>query len=334
MVKRVLHRAEGGTANRAAEGSYQIPPYVVVMSSCIDARMKSGRPSVSDTNFIDDPKGFYGGCVTKALVKTLEDPCKLENIKFVEVLRRMRSTFVSTNFPHIPKLCSSRFFDVNMDFDLGPACQPQRAKALLIGINYEETEAEVRGCHAAVDAVRRHLLLAGWLEPNLRILVDNGIYKPPTRENIEAGFEWLRRDCLAGDARFFHYCGKAAKFKDQGADDEALECALAPVDYQSNGWITDDEFTSTLVMGLVRDVFLFCLMDCCHQSDFLDLPYSYVMDDTNAETMDRGSFTVMKPNPHFSFAMLEKIALLACSVPKFRTVAERIRQLACCFKVR
>lgn len=156
-------------------------------------------------------------------------------------------------------------------------------KALLVGINYVGTRAELSGCVNDVRNVNKYLK-ENCDYNKFQLLTDEHTIKP-TKSNILNGIDWLMKDVKSGDQLMFHYSGHGDWQKDDGKDehDGKDEC-LVPLDYNRNGYITDDELHLRLVKPLMdrcqslKDVRLMVIVDACHSGTILDLPHSYSCD--------------------------------------------------------
>ncbi|KAF7011316.1 hypothetical protein CFC21_025639 [Triticum aestivum] len=83
-----------------------------------------------------------------------------------------------------------------------------RKLALLVGINYPGTKAELRGCHNDVDRMHRCLVdRFGFDEDDIRVLVDRdgSPGPPPTGANIRRALARLVGAACPGDFLFFHF---------------------------------------------------------------------------------------------------------------------------------
>ena len=154
-----------------------------------------------------------------------------------------------------------------------------RRKALLVGINYRGTRAELRGCHNDVASLFDLLTQKyGWDRTCVHALVDDGrrgFAGEPTRANVN-GLRWLSQDARPGDVLFFAFSGHGAQQPDpNGFEEDGMNETILPVDFQTAGMITDDEIGSILVRALPDGVRLTALMDSCHSGTGLDLPYSW-----------------------------------------------------------
>ena len=80
-----------------------------------------------------------------------------------------------------------------------------RKLALLVGINYPGTKAELKGCHNDVARMRRCLVdRFGFDESGIRVLIDDGSAPQPTGANIRRALARLVGDARPGDFLFFH----------------------------------------------------------------------------------------------------------------------------------
>lgn len=172
-------------------------------------------------------------------------------------------------------------------------------KALLIGVNYGGTKAELKGCHNDVENLSEFIerefgfrVLAeqradpsstgfGYNRTNSKTLLDDGRSTQPSRQNIVRFFaldppalpltlpqqmeacRWLTSNAQPNDALFFHYSGHGSQVKSQGKDEsDGLAETICPVDYESAGQITDDELHEMLVKPLPKGCRLTAIFDC------------------------------------------------------------------------
>lgn len=155
--------------------------------------------------------------------------------------------------------------------------------ALLIGINYTNSDAELNGCINDVHKMRDFLINhCQFKEENIILLTDDTPQKP-TAMNILRQIGKLIVSAYYNESEeiFIHYSGHGTYIQDKdGDEDDQKDEALVPVDYQTAGLITDD---------LLHDYFSYlpakckcvCLFDCCHSGTMLDLPYRYVKEEDN-----------------------------------------------------
>lgn len=163
--------------------------------------------------------------------------------------------------------------------------------ALLIGINYEGTESELRGCINDVIAMQKECEARGY---ECVVMTDHteGSHLP-TRENI---LRQLVQLIVSGkDNLLFHYSGHGTYITDTNYDevDGKDEC-IVPIDYEENGVIIDDELRGVMQL-LSSDQQIFCLMDCCHSGTSFDLRYVLYSNSSNTrykmvdERKDKGT---------------------------------------------
>lgn len=156
-------------------------------------------------------------------------------------------------------------------------------KALMVGVNYFNSDAELQGCINDVKNVKAFLLARGYEEENIRTLTDDQEDETmqPTRANIIEGMNWLVEDAQPDDALFFHFSGHGGSDKDEEGDEaDGKDENICPVDYQENGVILDDTIHATLVTPLPVGCRLTILFDCCHSGSGADLPYTYTDEGT------------------------------------------------------
>lgn len=174
----------------------------------------------------------------------------------------------------------------------------RKKAALLIGINYKNTDNELNGCENDIYATKKILIdVYGFTEKNIMVLTEKD--KEPTRENILSGIKWLIKKADEGyGSLWFQYSGHGYYFKDKNGDeaDGYDECIVTSDNYV----ILDDEFRSELVNKLRSDTQLFCLMDCCHSGTMLDLRFKYKPNKNRVELENN-----IKPNANI-------IALSGC----------------------
>ncbi|CAL4894226.1 unnamed protein product [Urochloa decumbens] len=142
-------------------------------------------------------------------------------------------------------------------------------RAVLVGINYPGTKAELKGCHNDVARMRRSLLERfGFDEPGIRVLVDDGSGPQPTGANIRRELARLVGDARPGDLLFFHYSGHGTRLPaETGQDDDTGydEC-IVPCDMNL---ITDQDFTE-LVQKVPQGCLFTIVSDSCHSGGLLD----------------------------------------------------------------
>lgn len=165
-------------------------------------------------------------------------------------------------------------------------------KALLIGINYFGTDAELKGCHDDVDNMQEYLKKCGFTQFTvLKDRKDDRAHKLPdcpTRDNIIAAMKQLMVGVVTGDVLYVHYSGhgshlaiktKALDWIDPSDTKDGQDECICPVDFDyskpDNGFIRDNELNALLVAPLPAGAKLRVCFDSCHSGSALDLPYMW-----------------------------------------------------------
>lgn len=282
-----------------------MPGTVIMFSGCQDDQTSADVYNTSSFGLPSDAgPGGAGGACTNSMVKAL---LQGGDFTWVSLLQAMRQ-ILDGQYTQIPQLCSSREMDLNSPFTVTNPEPSGNFKALMIGINYVGSSAELRGCHNDVDTMMRYLNSHGYDESGMRILCDDGQHENPTKQNIMDGMSWLVEGASAGDSLFFHYSGHGASVRDDDGDeaDGKDEC-LVPVDYNEGaGLLRDDDVFKLLVAPLGDGVTLTCVLDCCHSGTILDLPYMFKADDASLQGVQDGSVG-MSENPDFDFGKVLEV---------------------------
>lgn len=149
-------------------------------------------------------------------------------------------------------------------------------RALLIGINYNGTAEQLRGCINDVNNINNILVSnCGYKSEDIRILTDESQIKP-TRQNIESNIRWLVSNLMKGDTLVFYFSGHGSQLTDRTSDEsDKKDEVIIPLDYQTAGVITDDWLFQNMCRVIPQDVTLWGFMDCCHSGTSLDLKFNY-----------------------------------------------------------
>lgn len=167
--------------------------------------------------------------------------------------------------------------------------------ALLIGINYFGTSAELGGCHSDILDVNSYLSKIGYKPENIIIMLDksekalhnsptaSGLSfqlsseRIPTRGNIVSAMNECVQKCKNGDTLYVHYSGHGSNRTDEfnGDEQDRIDECICPSDYAINGMIYDDEMRIVMVNALSSGAKLRVVFDSCHSGSALDLPFIY-----------------------------------------------------------
>jgi len=186
-------------------------------------------------------------------------------------------------------------------------------KALIIGINYYTLppgKGQLGGCVNDVKHMKAFIMKYGhYTENNIRCFTDDpktDAAHQPTKANILAGLSWLVDGAKAGDSLFFHFSGHGGQIADKDGDEaDGMDETVYPMDYQTAGFIIDDQLYEMIVEKLPLGSRLTAVMDCCHSGTGMDLPYERVAKGKEGKT---GSGGVEKKVEKKSEGMLEKLA--------------------------
>ena len=164
-------------------------------------------------------------------------------------------------------------------------------KSLMVGINYRNTNSELRGCINDVNSLKNFLNDNNKVSnDNILTLTDDTLLKP-TRNNILEKYKELLINSEKGDVLYFTYSGHGSYTFDRNGDElDGNDELLVSIDHKG---IIDDELKEIANQYLKEGVTLFVLFDCCHSGTLLDLKYRYlttndynevIVNDKNSET--------------------------------------------------
>ncbi|NBU33888.1 caspase family protein [bacterium] len=156
-------------------------------------------------------------------------------------------------------------------------------KALLIGINYTGSSAQLNGCVNDITNVRKFLLeMCGFQPQNIVTLTDApDNANRPTRKAMEDQIGTLARGAKSGDTLVFYYSGHGSNVPDNSNDEsDGKDEVLVPMDYMRAGVITDDWLNENLVKKIPQNAVLYAFTDCCHSGTMCDLKYNVTCDST------------------------------------------------------
>ena len=151
--------------------------------------------------------------------------------------------------------------------------------ALIIGINYIGKNGELNGCINDTKKIIEFLKTrCGYDDSNIILLTDETEVKP-TKNNILNAIDTFVNRANNNNLKelWFSYSGHGSYTWNYGGDAEQdnKDEALVPLDYDTNGLITDDVLNKNLVRKLPKDAKLFSIIDACHSGTSLDLPFVY-----------------------------------------------------------
>ena len=153
-----------------------------------------------------------------------------------------------------------------------------KRRVLIVGINYENSPAELRGC--INDARNMEKVLTKLFGFNEVLVITDDTEQKPTRENMILAMKWLVHNVSPGDVLYMHYSGHGSYVFDTTGDEiDRQDETIVPVDYQWTSEILDDDLFDLLVKPLQdKEVLLTASFDCCHSGSGIDLRYRYIVD--------------------------------------------------------
>lgn len=155
--------------------------------------------------------------------------------------------------------------------------------ALLIGINYIGTSSQLSGCINDVNNVKNVLIdKFGYSSEDITLMTDySDTSLRPTKSNILnhlskiVNLSFTRRTQEPVDEIWIHYSGHGSYMRDTSGDEkDGCDETICPLDYSTNGFISDDEL-NRILQKLNQKVRLICLFDSCHSGTIIDLKYKY-----------------------------------------------------------
>lgn len=129
----------------------------------------------------------------------------------------------------------------------------------------------------------------------MTVLLDDGMHKEPTHDNIIKAFKALAAASEPGDAVFVQFSGHGCRILDIpiNSDVEGYDEVIVPSDFGvGDAIIRDTVIFSSLIAQMPKGVTVICLFDACDKGFILDLPYSWT---TRLEQVDVAKVWLEKP---------------------------------------
>ena len=229
--------------------------------------------------------GNDGGACTSALLKILyqhvDKPEKYGSVPtWSSLLFDTKKLLKKTGYKQVPVLTGSRPISMDDEFSIIPKNFNGTRRALMIAIGYKGGFWPLPGTHNDSHNMMKYLKKAhGFKDEDFTILMDDGIHKNPTKENIMKALHRFAFAIKPGDAVFFHYAGHGTS-KVNGTRVNQL---LAPVDHMTLPMyeyeIIDDEIFRIFLTPLQKGVQMTAIVDACHSGSMFDLPFEFVGDE-------------------------------------------------------
>jgi hypothetical protein len=173
-------------------------------------------------------------------------------------------------------------------------------KALIVGINYYNSDHELKDCINDAYAIKKMLITYyGYPEESILMITDDTKSQvQPNRQNIISALWWLISDStdtkeyhpggtyssgINPSKLFFHYSGHGLNIKNSSGSpitrmDNEKE-AIIPIDYNTSGLIYDFQLRH-IIDNVNSRSSLTVVMDCCYSEDNLDLAYNVESSDS------------------------------------------------------
>jgi len=143
----------------------------------------------------------------------------------------------------------------------------QTKKALLIAINYENTQYQLNGCTNDIMLIKSILDKRGFLSS---IITEKSPIKP-TKDNIIKELSSFLSKAKDDDTLYIHYSGHGSNVIDTSGDEhDRKDETIVTTDLLN---ITDDELHTIIKENLKSKSKLFAVFDSCHSGSILDLDY-------------------------------------------------------------
>lgn len=137
-------------------------------------------------------------------------------------------------------------------------------KAVLVGLNYTGTSAELHGCINDITRMKQ-TLITNYEYINVRTYTDNdNVNILQILDNLVTSPEQIK---------FFQYSGHGTQVIDTNGDEsDGMDEAL----YSINDTIITDDDINNVVSKLGIDKTLVMVIDACHSGSMIDLPYQLI----------------------------------------------------------
>lgn len=144
-------------------------------------------------------------------------------------------------------------------------------KALIMGINYNNTINQLNGCIEDSNSILNFLQKKQY--GSIKHLTDDTDIKP-TRENIINELTNLLKNSVEGDLIFIYYSGHGSYILDRTQDElDNKDEVIVPLDFNI---ISDDELKSIINSNMKPNTSIIAIFDCCNSGTALDLKYQYL----------------------------------------------------------
>jgi len=167
--------------------------------------------------------------------------------------------------------------------------QYSNKKALIIGINYNETSLQLNGCINDAKLMERFLKNRNFTE--IKLLTDETEIKP-TKDNILKEIKNILENSNKNDLIFIFYSGHGSYTIDRNNDElDGYDELLVPLDFD---YIKDDELKQLINTYGKQDTNIIALFDCCNSGTSFDLRYQ-ILDKLNYDDITENKANTETP---------------------------------------
>lgn len=204
---------------------------------------------------------------------TLKHNLLIQNVlksKEITIIKNRKINFIKNNFKKlINNLKKNIYNQINFKKAQISSNTILKKNALIIGINYNDTQYQLYGCINDANYLNDFLTSKGYKN---NVLTDETSIKPDC-SNILNNFISLLNNSKKGDTLFFSYSGHGSYCRDFNKNEFTKNDQLiVPCDFNV---ILDDELKQIIQKYLKPNVTLYALFDSCFSESVLDLKYQY-----------------------------------------------------------
>lgn len=143
-------------------------------------------------------------------------------------------------------------------------------RALIVGINYEGTQHELRGCINDALNIEKFLLEEQKFD-EIKLCLE----AKATTKGILEELKWLVTGVVPGDVIVFHYSGHGSQIRSE-VEPDGLDEIICPVDLDWKEKVITDKELKQVFQGVPNGVNITAIFDCCHSGNVLDQNESYM----------------------------------------------------------
>jgi metacaspase-1 len=162
-------------------------------------------------------------------------------------------------------------------------------RAILIGINYINTQYRLNGCINDIKASFNYIIKAFPSCTQFFVLTDEPVslvapssnygivYGKPTAREISNTMYISMFGLKTGDSIFIHYSGHGGRLRDINGDEvSGFDSCIYPCSNGKIERIIDDDIRKIIADRVPPGITCFTLFDCCYSGSALDLRYQYM----------------------------------------------------------